>query len=391
MKALRIVGVVLLGVIVVAISLPKDARGPKKKGPTVYVEVLALGELSKDVSATGVLEPKESIWISAEVLGNVAEVLVKEGEQVSRGQLLMRIDRGKLQEDIDRLDAQRRLDSITIEGAELRLRKAEGDLARTTDLHTKGILSDADLDSADLAWQQARVDVSAAVERQLQTAASLRALRSDLEKTNIEAPLAGTVLQVQRRVGEGVAPGMGGSAGTSLIKIGDLSSILVVVAIEEADVSLVAVGQKAHVEVDAQADERFEAVVEEVAIEGGAGGRGVVVFDTRLRLLEPSPQLRVGMTARADVHVGREEDVLVVPQSAMRDEEGEEIAFVEEDGVVSLRTLSTGTSNATHVVVTAGLEPGDRVVTGPHRALKDLEDGADVRAEVEGDDDDSAD
>ena len=391
MRALRIVGVLLLGVIVVAISLPKDARGPKKKGPTVYVEVLALGELSKDVSATGKLEPKESIWLSAEVLGSVEQVLVKEGQQVVRDQLLMRIDRGKLQEDIDRLDAQRRLDSITIEGAELRQRKAEGDLSRTKDLHDKGILSNADLDGADLAWQQARVDVNAAVERQTQTEASLRALRSDLQKTQVKAPLAGTVLQVERKEGEGVAPGMGGSAGTALIKIGDLSSILVVVAVEEAEISLVAVGQAAHVEVDALPDERFEAVVEEVAIEGGVGSRGAVVFDTRLRLLEPSLQLRAGMTARADMHVGQEKDVLAVPQSAVREKDGDEIAFVEEDGTVSLRTLTTGTSNETHLVVTAGLEPGDRVVTGPHRALKDLEDGANVRAEVEGDDDDSAD
>ncbi len=391
------VGVLLLGVVVVAISLPKGSRGPQKKGPTVYVEVLALGELNKDVSATGKLEPKESIQISAEVLGNVQEVLVAEGDVVERGQLLLRIDRGKLQEDIDRLEAQRRLDSITIDGAGLRLRKADGDLARTRDLHGKGIVSDADLESTDLQREQAKVDVDAAVERQLQTAASLRALRSDLDKTAVKAPLTGTVLQVQRKVGEGVAPGMGGSAGTALVKIGDLSSILVEVAIEEAEIALVAVGQAAHVEVDALPDERFAAVVEEVAIEGRTGSRGAVVFDARLRLLEPSVQLRAGMSARADIHVGQESDVLVVPQAALREVDDEEIAFVEEDGVVHRRTLATGTSNETHLVVVSGLEPGDRVVTGPHRALKDLKDGDSVQAEIEGadeaeeaDDDDSA-
>ena len=230
------------------------------------------------------------------------------------------------------------------------------------------------------------------MERQAQTAASLRALRSDLEKTELKAPLDGTVLKIQRKVGEGVAPGMGGSAGTALLKIGDLSSILVEVAIEEAEIASVAVGQAAHAEVDALPDARFEAVVQDVAIEGHAGTRGAVVFDARLRLLEPSSQLRAGMTARADIHVGQEAGVLAVPQSALREVDGDEIAFVEVDGVVQRRVLTTTTANETHVVVTAGLEPGDRVVTGPHRALKDLKDGDSVQAEVEGgDDDDSAD
>ncbi len=390
MKALRIVGVLLLGVIVVAISVPKGSRGPRKKGPKVYVEALALGELSKDVSATGTLQPKESIQLSAEVLGAVEEVFVVEGQAVHKGDVLLRIDPGKLREDIDRQDAQRRLDAIAIDGAKLRLRKSEGDLARTRDLHGKGILSNADLDGVELAWEQAKVDLDSSLERQTQTAAGLRALRSDLAKTEVRAPLDATVLQVQRKAGEGVAPGMGGSAGTPLIKLGDLSSILVEVAIEEAEIAAVAVGQEAHAEVDALPDERFAAVVEEVAIEGHTGSRGAVVFDARLRLLEPSLQLRAGMSARADIHVGREAGVLAVAQSALREEEDAEVAFVEEDGVVHRRVLTTGTANETHVVVTAGLEPGDRVVTGPHRVLKDLKDGDSVQVEDAGDDDDSA-
>lgn len=390
MTALRILGVIALGAVVVLVSLPKEGRGPRKKGPEVYVQTLELGELNKDVSATGHLEPRESVQLSAEVLGSVEEVLVHEGDHVTRGQLLVRIDRGKLQEDIDRLDAQRRLDTITINGAQLRLRKAGSDLERTRDLHTRGILSDADLDTVDVAFQQAQVDADAAVERQAQTAASLRALQSDLEKTAIKAPLDATVLRVQRKVGEGVAPGMGGSAGTPLLKLGDLSAMLVEVAIEEAEVALVAVGQPAHAEVDALPEERFEAVVEEVAIEGRTSDRGAVVFDARLRLLEPSPQLRAGMTARADLHVGQESEVLVVPQSALREEDGAEYAFVEDGGTVGRRTLTTGTSNATHVVVLEGLEAGDRVVTGPHRALKDLEDGDSVQVKEDDAADDGA-
>lgn len=389
MKALKILGIVLVLGAIVALSIPRGEGKKRGKGPKVYVEVVERGELSRDVSATGTLEPKESIQISAEVLGTVLDVYVVEGQQVSKGDKLVRIDRGKLQEDIDRLSAQQRMDRITIEGAELRLRKARTDLERLRTLHERGILSSADLENADLAAEQARVDSEGTHERLTQTEASLRALRNDLAKTEVHAPLTGTVLKVQRRPGEGVAPGMGGAAGTALLKIGDLSQILVEVAIEEAEVALIAVGQTAQVEVDALEGKSFDAEVSEVAVEGSPGKRGTVVFDAKLRLLDPDPALRAGMSARADIGVGREADALIVSQAAVVEREGKDVAFVEVDGVVSAVEVVPGSSNATHVVITDGLKEGDRVVTGPYRTLKDLEAGSDVRAEVEADDDDS--
>ncbi len=391
MKALKILGIVLVLGAIVAMSIPRGEGSKKRgKGPKVYVEVVERGELSRDVSATGTLEPKESIQLSAEVLGTVLDVFVVEGQAVEKGELLVRIDRGKLQEDIDRLAAQQRMDRITIEGAELRLRKARTDLERLKTLHERGILSSADLENADLAAEQARVDAEGTRERLTQTQASLRALKNDLAKTEVHAPLTGTVLKIQRRPGEGVAPGMGGAAGTALVKIGDLSEILVEVAIEEAEVALIAVEQEAKVEVDALEGQVFDAVVSEVAVEGAPGKRGTVVFDAKLKLLAPDPALRAGMSARADIGVGRETDALIVSQAAVVEREGKDVSFVETEGTVAQVEVSTGSSNATHVVITDGLKEGDRVVTGPYRTLKDLEADSDVRAELEADDDDSA-
>ena len=188
---------------------------------------------------------------------------------------------------------------------------------------------------------------------------------------------------------------MGGAAGTPLLQLGDLSEMRVEVAIEEAEVALLALGQQASVEVDALPDASFQAQVVEVAVQGRTGKRGVVVFDAELRLLDPAPELRAGMSARTDIHVKKVEDRIIIPLAALLSAEGKsDFTFVELDGKVTRTEVVAGLSNDTHVVIDEGLSAGARVVTGPYRTLKDLKDGASVRANLEnqasGDDDDSA-
>ena len=400
-KALIIGGIVLLAIVLVVVSVAGgDGEGSgvrRGKGEKVYVQEAATDELKRDVSATGQLRPKDSVQLSAEVLGKVESIHVEAGDEVASGQLLMRIDQGALLEEIETLEAQVRLDRIGIESAELRLRAAATERDRLLSLHERGIISDSTRDEVELAWEQARVDADATRERQGQTQSRLRGLRNDLAKTEVRAPMAGTVLLVQRETGEGVAPGMGGVAGTNLLLIGDLSEMRVLVEIEEAEVALVAEGQTATVEVDALEDDEFTATVVELAVQGTTGRRGVVVFSAELRIEDPTPTLRAGMTARTDIHVERVDGELVIPLASVLeevDDDGVEYVFVERDGLVERAEVKTGLSNDTHIVVLSGLAAQDRVVTGPYRVLKDLDDGDPVRAELEGDDgddDDSAD
>jgi HlyD family secretion protein len=398
-KALAIGGIVLLVLVLIVASLAtqgdEEGSGVRRgKGEKVYVETASIGELQRDVSATGQLQPRESVQLSAEVLGKVEQILVSAGDEVTEGQLLLRIDRGALLEDIESLQAQVRMDRIAIESAGLRLSSAATERDRITSLHERGIVSDATRDEVGLAWEQARVETDATRERLTQSEARLRALRNDLDKTEVRAPMTGTVLLVQREPGEGVAPGMGGVAGTSLALIGDLSEVRILVEIEEAEVALVRVGQEASVEVDALEDREFHATVVELAVQGTTGRRGVVVFDAELRIDDPDEALRAGMTARVDIHVEHVEGTLVIPLAAVLEDadDNEEYVFVERDGAVHRTSVTTGLSNDTHIVVLGGLDAGARVVTGPYRVLKDLEDDDAVRAELEaGDDDDSAD
>ncbi len=394
-KALIISGIVLLGLVLVVVSVAGNREGSgvrRGKGEKVYVQAARPEQLKRDVSATGQLRPKDSVQLSAEVLGKVESIHVQAGDTVGAGQLLMRIDQGALLDQIESLEAQVRLDRIAIEAAELRLRSAARERDRLVSLHDRGIVSDATRDEVQLAWEQARVDAEATRERQTQTQSSLRALRNDLAKTEVRSPMAGTVLLVQREPGEGVAPGMGGVPGTALVLIGDLSEVRVEVEIEEAEVALVAEGQTATVEVDALEDREFTATVVELAVQGTTGRRGVVVFTAELRLEDPDPALRAGMTARTDIHVEQIDGELVIPLAAVLedvDDDSVEYVFVERDGLAERTEVHTGLGNDTHIVVLSGLEEGDRVVTGPYRVLKDLDQDDPIRGELEADDDDS--
>ncbi len=398
-RGLAIAGVVFLCLVLVTVSVllgdgGEDGGARGKKGEAVYVELARLGTLGRDVSATGRLRPRESVELSAEVLGKVEAILVEEGDRVVTDQVLLRIDQGTLRETLDSTEAQVRLDRIAIDAAQLRSASARVDLERVEALHGRGILSDAQLQAARLAYDQGDVEVRAARERLGQADARLRALRADLAKTEVRAPLDATVLQVMQEIGEGVAPGMGGASGTPLLQLGDLSEMRVEVAIEEAEVALLALGQQASVEVDALPEASFQAQVVEVAVQGRTGKRGVVVFDAELRLLDPAPELRSGMSARTDIHVKKVEDRIIIPLAALVSaEDKSDFTFVESDGKVTRTEVVAGLSNDTHVVIEEGLAAGDRVVTGPYRTLKDLKDGAAVRAELENqgsDDDDSA-
>lgn len=398
-KALIIGGIVVLTLVLVVVSVvggDREGSGVRRgKGEKVYVTQAQVDTLKRDVSATGQLRPKDAVQLSAEVLGKVESIHVEAGDDVVDGQLLVRIDPGALMDQIESLEAQVRLDRIAIEAAELRLRSAATERDRLLSLHERGIVSDSTRDEVQLAWEQSRVEADATRERQTQTQSQLRALRNDLAKTEVRAPMAGTVLLLQREPGEGVAPGMGGVPGTALVLIGDLSEMRVEVEIEEAEVALVAEGQTATVEVDALEDQEFVATVVELAVQGTTGRRGVVVFSAELRIEDPDPALRAGMTARTDIHVEQVDGELVIPLASVLedvDDERAEYVFVERDAAAERVEVETGLSNDTHIVILSGIEPGDRVITGPYRVLKDLSEDDPVRAELEGggDDDDSS-
>jgi HlyD family secretion protein len=170
--------------------------------------------------------------------------------------------------------------------------------------------------------------------------------------------------------------------------IADLSEILVEVDVDENDIVRVALDQVAAVRVDALADTKLTGKVVEIGSSGfeKPSQPDVTFFIVKILLEAPPQTLRPGMSARAEITTERRDNAVVIPIGAVASRPSEaddkverDVVFVEKDGVVSLREVEVGITDELNAAIETGLEAGERIVTGPYRALKKLEDGEMVR------------
>ncbi|HUF77468.1 MAG TPA: efflux RND transporter periplasmic adaptor subunit, partial [Thermoanaerobaculia bacterium] len=216
----------------------------------------------------------------------------------------------------------------------------------------------------------------------------------DLSKTTLYAPISGRVVELNAEEGEVVVSGMMNNPATRIATVADLAELLAKLDVDENEIVRLAVGQPVAVRVDAIPERSYRGRVVKVGSSGStrAGQGDVTFFEVDVLLENADERLRPGMSVRADVEVASGEAALVVPiQAVVEREAGEtvdgepvEVVFVVMNGTAHCRPVETGLSTVTQVEITVGLEEGERVVTGPFRTLRDLEDGDAVR-EVEED------
>ncbi|MCK6529972.1 efflux RND transporter periplasmic adaptor subunit [Myxococcota bacterium] len=396
-------GVIAALALLIAVSVVSSGTGG---GTEVYVQPASRRDLKSEVATSGLIEARKAVKIGAEVAGTISEVLVEPGQGVRVGDPLVRIDEESVAAEVERLVADVSLQRMAIRAAELGLEQARSDLGRVEALHGREVVSDGDLQDVRLKLRGADLEVSQARERLRQSEAMLRQARESLSKTTIRAPIEGVVTVVHLREGEGVIPGLTNTAGAVVMEVADLTEIWARVDVGESEVPVVRVGQPATVEVDALPGREFRAEVREVALQGERPTGDVTRFPVRLRLAAPDPALRPGMSLRARILTDERKDVLVVPIQAVvkrppevvaggpasattapapaehRDGEGdrkEDVVFVVREGLAERKVVSVGLASDSEVELAAGVEPGEDVVTGPYRALKDLSSGDPVR------------
>jgi HlyD family secretion protein len=223
--------------------------------------------------------------------------------------------------------------------------------------------------------------------------------------------MSGIVTRLPVEEGEVAVIGTMNNPGTVLMTISDMSIVEAVMEVDETDVPLVRLGQSAEVTVDAYENESFKGTVTEVGSSpiqslGGAGAAEAVNFEVKIQLTDPPNGIRPGFSASADVLTGRLEKALALPIQALvirdrptgsdgsdnpgggQEEEAYDQMPVEEEGVyvfdaaesrVSFVAVETGMTGETEIEVVSGLTAGQEIVTGPFRALREIEDGDEVR------------
>jgi len=429
----KIVICTVIGLVLVTLILTMIFR---RREPVIAVqtEKVTRRSLTETVVANGRIQPVVQVKISPEVSGEIIELPVKEGQQVKKGDLILKIKPDVYIANRNQADASYKSSLAGKATAEASLRKAEADFKRSQGLFEAKLIPQSDFDQARAAYDVAQAQLTSAGDQVEMARASLASAEEELAKTTILSPLSGTISKLNSQVGERVL-GTVQNVGTEIMTISDLSQIEARVDVGEIDVVLIRPGQKARLDVDAFKDRKFTGVVTDVANSSKASGSLTTVsssqsqeatkFEVRIRVNE-SEAFRPGMSVTAEIETRYRTNVLTVPLGSVttrspkpksktgspsKDEaksgdtnaasaevvsnspasdkkskgwsKPSEVVFVVEGNHVKVAPVKIGICDDNYWEITDGLTEGQEVVSGGYRAInRDLEDGKKIRKGV---------
>jgi len=288
------------------------------KNAGYVTEAVARGDLAVKVSATGNLYPTNQVDVGSELSGIVEAVLVDENDRVKHGQILARLDPSKLNDQV--LKSQAAVLAAEAQVAQMQAtvkesRAALGRLRRVAELSGGKVPSPSELESAEAAAVRAEANEANARAAAAQASATLRSDQTNLSKASIRSPIDGIVLTRKIEPGQTVAASLQAPVLFTLAE--DLARMQLQVAVDEADVSQVKPGQTAYFTVDAWPGRQYPAEIERVGF-GAQTTDGVVTYKTILKVSNSDLSLRPGMTATAEISTAKLNDVLLVPNAALR-------------------------------------------------------------------------
>ncbi|WP_017729914.1 efflux RND transporter periplasmic adaptor subunit [Nafulsella turpanensis] len=430
---------ILLAVVAVLVIAAVAAKSAGIIGQPEQIEVeLAEADLHtivEKVNASGMIQPETEVQITPDVPGEIIELLVKEGDSVVRGDLLIKIRPDNFQSALARVKANYNQQKANLSSsrsrlaqAEAQFEKAKSDFERSEKLYKQNVISDADFDQARATYRVAEEELQAAQQNveaaryMVESAgATVKEAQENLDLTSVHAPVSGTISKLSVEEGERVV-GTSQMAGTEMMRIADLNRMEVQVDVNENDIIRVSLGDTAIIDVDSYAhmDRQFKGVVTAIANTANAkvSPEAVTEFEVKVRILNSSFQdlieeegmkipFRPGMTASVEIITNKKENVLSVPLAAVTtrsieledegdakrmggadmetedpkrlpdvEDEIEEVVFVYKDGVANMVNVKTGISDYEFIEIIEGLEQGQEVVAGPYLVVsKRLEEG----------------
>jgi len=338
---------VISGGALIWIKGPGSGRANKLADYTTTAE---LGTLPGVITSSGELEAIRRVNVSPRRQGLLEELFVDEGDAVTKGQVLARMETGDFTDRMDELSALERQTRADYEAK-------RADYFRYRRLKDSGAISASELDGFRAAFLSSREALAAAQERIQQR---------DVEGSEllIRAPFSGVITERFAEPGAFVTPTTTASAnaGATSSSIVELSEGLEVVAkVPENDIGRIRIGQSATVRVDAFPDQRFPARVRDIAPRAEKTDN-VISFEVELTLIDPPPTLRIGMTVDVDFQTGRTAESTLVPTVAIVTENGQPgVLLVDKDNQPRFQAVELGASSGSQSAILSGVKPGSRV------------------------------
>ncbi|MBK8370485.1 MAG: efflux RND transporter periplasmic adaptor subunit [Saprospiraceae bacterium] len=442
-----LIGLILLIVILTALAIYRAKTKPK--GTAVTVEESAKRTIKETVSASGKVYPIAQVKISSDVSGEIVELYVEEGDSVVIGQLLAKINPDVYVSAVERgqagLNATRSQYAISKAQLESSKSQKEQILAqlenakiihdRNIQLKKDGVISQAEFDqsAATLRGLEANLKAAAAnirsAEKSMEaagftekgSAAGLKELKTNLDRTIIRAPRSGIVSSLSVEKGERVV-GTIQMTGTEMMRISDLNAMEVQVEVSENDILKVKVGDEADIEVDAYTRKKFKGEVTHISnsasnIKSALGTASLTTdqvtnFQVKIRIIEDSYKdlkssvnkhvFRPGMSASVDIYTRKEENVITVPiqsvairekkdakikkdvKTEIQEDQYNQVVFIMDADTAKMVIVTTGIQDNEFIHVISGVKSGDKIVSGPYSELsKGLKNGDKIHIKKE--------
>lgn len=392
-----------------------------KRNPPVVVqtEKVARRNITEIVVATGKIQPVTQVTISPEVSGEIIDLPIKEGQNVKKGDLLVKINPDIYIAALNEAEAGYESSLASKASAEANLEKAESDYQRNEQLYHSNLVDESDFVGFKVTRDMAKAQLESANDQVDVQKATVDSAQDSLNKTTIVSPIDGTVSRLNSQLGERVL-GTVQNEGTEIMVISDLSKMEARVDVGEMDVVGIAPGQKAHLEVDSFKDQKFDGVVTDVGSSsedsnvpqsmtssvGSGQGQEATKFEVRIRVTG-TEAFRPGMSVSADIETSYRTNVLTVPLASVTtrsvvqktDPPGDgatnntvqsagvgglaklsDVVFVVQGDHVKAAPVKIGICDDNYWEITSGLTNGQEIISGGYRAIdRDLQDDSKIK------------
>ena len=411
-----VIGAVVLAVLILGAT---SAMKSRNRATEVRIEKVQRRDLVASVTASGQVQPHTKVNVSADITGRVVRLAVKEGQMVTRGQFLLEVDPSQYVANAERATA-------AVASARAQVAQARPALAQATRNYDRllalkkanpTLVSDEQVEQLRTQVEVAQAQLEAAIHSVDQATASMRDARSSLSKTTITAPMSGRITRLNVEEGESAIMGTLNKDAAMLLTISDMSLLETKVKVDETDVSRVNIGDSTVIQLDAFPDTTFVGRVSEISnssVKGAStGGMAATAdqaidYEVTIQLLNAPPETRPDFSATAKIITDTRKGALSIPIIALTVREDEQVAkedsgaltlgrkapakevgrrdvegvfVVGKDSKVTFRPVKVGIAGEKFFEVLTGLKEGEEIVGGTYQAIRELKDGALVKAQ----------
>ncbi len=395
-KTLKYLIIATVIIIILIIIGKKSGIVGKKDVLKIATEKVEKRTIIETITASGKIQPKTEVKISADVSGEIIELYVLDGDSIKEGQLLLKINPDIYISTIERLEASVNSSKSQLAQSEAQLLEKKLNFDRNKKLWDTKTISEAEFESYEIAYKIAQANLKSAEYAVQSSQASLKEANENLSKTNIYAPISGIVTKLNVEKGERVV-GTAQMTGTEIMRIANLNNMEVIINVNENDIVHVSKNDTTIIEVDAYLNHKFKGIVTEIANSAttdGVSADQVTNFDVKISIIpesykdlikpdKPFP-LRPGMSASVDIQTETDYNILTIPiqsvttraDSLLPDSikskgttDLQEIVFVYNNNTVSIKKVKTGIQDDSYIQILEGLKIGDEVVSAPYTAI----------------------